>query len=146
MADVLTLGSIDLFDRTKYDTTEPDEPDINIERTTQAGCGGRGTKVIKRQVSSYDIPLVVWCRGSTPNAAFTNRNSLFAELNAAVMNANGPDAKYLTRNVDDQSVPDVWRVFDYDSHRIRKDLDKKKHVGFAITLHTYPGQLLPEGL
>lgn len=140
MADILKLGSLDLTDDTKWDIEEFGHgPTIN--RETRSGCGTGRPRTVKRQLSEWQIPLTVRCK--TPNGNMTNRDALIAELEKTWDRTQPPI--YLERNVDTQTVSDWFTCFDYDFKFERGDLNKK-FVTVGVTLKTFPGQQLPEGL
>ena len=158
MANTLTLGAItvlDLTDTTKWRTTEiDDEPFPDIDREMESGCGTSGTRLKKRQLTSQTIPLKIYCKGATADAAFANRDSIVNALATAVAYQLGDTDSdfyvaaptYLIRAIEDQSPSDVWTVLDYNLRRIRKSWDVTEKVGLGVDLICYPGQVLPGGV
>ena len=155
MTDTLRIGAyatggIDLLDTTKWDKLELDEPTPDITRETRSGCGMTGTKLVKRTVNSWSLPLTVMAKGSDGNTRFDNRNTLIAELEKAVLtelgdtNSSAYDglARYVQRIVGNQDPPDIWQLIDYDFSHQRKR-DDNKFVTLGVKLTVIPGQRFP---
>lgn len=153
----MTLGALtvlDLTDDAKWRVIELDEPNPDIEREYRASCGSAGTRLVKRRLKSETIPLKVYFRGATADAAFTNRDSFINRLLEAVAyqtNDTESDhyvaaATYFIRGIDNQDPKDFWTVLDFNARRIRKAWDMDEKVGYLIDLVVYPGQMLPGGV
>ena len=155
MVDTLRIGSyatggIDLSDNTKWDKVELDEPTPDITRETRAGCGISGSKLVKRTVNSWSMPLSIMAKGSDGNTRFGNRNTLIAELEAAIATelneTSSPNwdgrTRYVQRIVDNQDPPDIWQVIDYDFSHQRKR-DNNKFVALNMRIGCIPGQRFP---
>ena len=155
MTDTLRIasaatGGIDLLDTTKWDRIEIDEPTPDITRATQSGCGISGTRLVKRTINSWSLPMTIMAKGSDGNTRFDNRNTLIAELEAAVATELGSTdsvnydgkTRYVQRIVGNQDPPDIWQVIDYDFSHQRKR-DNNKFVTLPVRLVVIPGQRFP---
>lgn len=137
---------------TSYDFVEADEPTPNIDRQTRSGCGGNGSQLVKRQLVSWSIPITVYARGADGNARFDVRDTLMAELEAAVsyetkssdnVNYDGMP-RFLHRAVDNQGPEDWFQIMDYDISHVAKR-NQNRYVTLAVNLICWPGQKIPDG-
>lgn len=156
MANTLRIAKsatvyIDLI-TSSYEFVEADEPTPNIDRQTRSGCGGNGSKLVKRQLVSWSLPITVMTFGADGNARFDVRDTLLADLEAAVAyETNSTDSvnfdgmpRFVNRVVDNQSPADWFQIMDYNVNHTRKR-DQNRFVTLAVDLICWPGQKIPDG-
>lgn len=154
MTDTLKIAksaasAIDLLAST-YERVEADEPAPNYNRETRSGCGTNGSRVVKRQLVSWSIPITIYAMGADGNTRFDLRDALLAELEAAAAYETGETGcvnydgmpRYVHRVVGNQSPEDWFQVMDYDVAMQRKR-DHNRFVVMSLTLTCWPGQKIP---
>lgn len=144
MADVKSLGSLDLTVHTQWRAVELDEPFPDYETTIESGCSGGGSKLMSEKVRSVTIPFDFFIYGSTSTVRETNRNLIIAELIAARDRTAGP--KYYVRKVDGMAVADVWTILRFSLRRSLKKYDKRPFWIMPVDLTCNYGQDLPDNL
>jgi hypothetical protein len=156
VADTLKIAktassAIDLLG-SDYEFVELDQPAPQYDSSTRASCSGSGSKVTRRQLASWSIPLTIYCLGTTGSARFGVRDALLAELERAALYEVGATdhplydgmPRYLVRAVDNQT-PDYWQIMDYRPSFPGKRSDNK-FVTLAVELVCWPGQKFPENV
>ena len=143
-------SAIDLLS-SSYERIEADEPAPNYERQTRSGCGSKcASRLVKRQLTDMTMPITVLTLGADGNTRFDLRDSLLAELEAAVAyEINDTDGvnydgmpRFVNRVVDNQSPADWYQIVDYDTAFPTKR-NHNKYVTMGITLKVWPGQKIP---
>jgi hypothetical protein len=140
----LTLGTVNLSDRTKYKYSESDDQP-NYEIRILKGCGASSFPMVQVFRHVYTVrPYIIVCLGSTIDTAVANRDAVLAELVAAADRTQPP--VLLTRTVHSQTTPDVWTVLGGVPKRIRQEWDGLYKVWCPVDLYVYPGTRIPAGV